>query len=92
MKARLKPMNQHQKTILPKPLVEREAERLGEPVSVAGEDREHDAGNDHVVEVRDEEQAVVDDEIDRRDRQQDAGQAAADERQHEADQVVASAR
>ncbi len=65
---------------LARALVEREAERFREPVSVAGHDREHDAADDHVVEVRHQEQAVVDDEIDRRDGQQDAGQAAADER------------
>ena len=61
---------------LAEPLVEREAERLREPVGVAGHEREHDAADDHMVEVRDQEQAVVDDEIDRRDGEQNAGQAA----------------
>ena len=69
-------MNQHQKTDLAEPLVEREAERLREPVGVAGHQREHDAADDHLVEVSDQEQAVVDDEVDRRDRQQNAGQPA----------------
>ena len=83
MKASRKPTSQHQKAALPEPLVEREAERLGEPVGVAGKDREHDTRDDHVMEVRDQEQAVVDDEVDRRDREQDTGQAAGDEGQHE---------
>ena len=73
---------------LAEPLVEREAERLGEPVGVAGHQREHDAADDHLVEVGDQEQAVVDDEVDRRDGQQHAGQAADHEGQHEADQIM----
>ena len=70
---------------LAEPLVEGEAERLREPVIVAREHPEHDAADDDVVEMGDQEGAVVQHEIDRRDRQENAGQAADDERDHEAD-------
>src|SRR5262249_58192987 len=39
--------------------VEREAERLGEPIDVAGEDTEDDARDDDVMEVGNQERAVV---------------------------------
>ena len=65
--------------------VEREAECLGEPVIVAGHRAEHDAADDDVMEVRDQEHAVVQLEIDRRHGQQHAGHAADDEGHHEAD-------
>ena len=58
---------------LPQRFVEREAERLGEPIVVAREGAEHDAADDDVMEVRDQEQAVVHLEIDRRNGQQHAG-------------------
>jgi hypothetical protein len=76
MKARWKPMNQHQNARRPPAFVEREAERLREPVRVAGEDAEQDARDDDVMEVGDEEQAVVHLPVDGRHREQDAGQAA----------------
>ncbi len=57
-------------------LVQAEAERLGEPVGVAGEGAEQHAADDDVVEVRDQEQAVVQHEVGRRHRQQHAGHAA----------------
>src|SRR4051794_4182456 len=43
--------------------VEREAERLGKPISVACHHAEHDAADDDVVEMRHQEQAVVQLEI-----------------------------
>ena len=78
-------MSQHQNAALPEPLVQAEAERLGEPVSVAGEGAEQHAADDHVVEMGDQEQAVVQDEVGRRHRQQHAGHAADDEGDHEAE-------
>ena len=65
--------------------VEHEAERLGEPIYVAGEGAEYDARDDDVVEMGDQEQAVVHLPIDGGHGQQHAGQAAQDERHHEAD-------
>ena len=53
---------------LAEPLIEREAEGLGEPVGVAGEGTEHHAADDHVVKVRHQEQAVVQHEVRRRAR------------------------
>ena len=62
-----------------------EAERLREPVSVAGERAEQHAADDDVVEVRDEEQAVVQHEVGGRHREQHAGHAADHERDDEAE-------
>ena len=50
-----------------------EAERLGEPVVVAGEIPEQHAGNDHVVEVGDEKRGVVQVVVNRNDRVHHAG-------------------
>ena len=66
-------------------LVQAEAERLGKPVLVAGEHAEHHAADDDVVEVGDEEQAVVEHEVGRRHGEQHAGHAADDEGDHEAE-------
>ena len=79
-------MTQNQMLALPHRFVEREAEGLGKPVSVSGESAKHDATDDDVMEMRDQECAVVQHEIDRRHRQQNAGHAAEDERDHECDQ------
>ena len=65
--------------------VEREAERLGEPIHVAGEDAEYDARDDDVMEMGDQEQAVVHLPINGGHGEQHAGQAAQHERHHEAD-------
>src|SRR5205823_776407 len=54
-------------------LVEGEAEGFGKPVGVAGHQCEHDAADDHLVEVRNEEQAVVHYEVYWRDGEQDSG-------------------
>ncbi|MPL91568.1 hypothetical protein SDC9_37643 [bioreactor metagenome] len=70
---------------LAEPVVELEAEGLGPPVADRGIDREDHAADDHVVEVRDQEQRVVELEVDRRNRQQDAGHAADGEGHEEAD-------
>ena len=91
MKASQKPTNQHQNTALPRPVVQPEAERLREPVGVAGERAEHHAADDHVVEVRHQEQAVVQLEVGRRDGQQHAAGAADDEGDDEADAPTAAA-
>ena len=78
-------MNQHQNERLAPAFVEREAECLGEPVVVAGHHAEHDAADDDVVEMGDQEQAVVQLEIGGRHGHQHAGHAADDEGHHEAD-------
>jgi len=65
--------------------VEREAECLGEPINVAGEGGEYDARDDDVMEMGDQEQAVVHLPINGGHGHQHAGQAAQDERHHEAD-------
>ena len=51
-----------------------EAERLREPVGVAREGAEQHAADDDVVEMRDQEQAVVQQEIRGRHRDQHAGE------------------
>ena len=63
-------MNATQKPTTQKPegahapgAVELAAEGLGEPVADAGKHGEHHAANDHVVEVGDQEQAVVQHEV-----------------------------
>ncbi|KAG0956919.1 hypothetical protein G6F31_012558 [Rhizopus arrhizus] len=66
-------------------LIEAEAEHLRPPVGDAGEHAEHHAADDDVVEVGDQEQAVVQHEVDGRDRQHHAGHAADGEGDHEAD-------
>ena len=84
-------MNQHQNARLAPAFVEREAERLGEPVIEAGHHAEHDAADDDVMEMRDQEQAVVQLEIGGRHGHQHAGHAADDERHHEADATTGPA-
>ncbi|KAG1320358.1 hypothetical protein G6F63_014301 [Rhizopus arrhizus] len=66
-------------------LIEAEAEHLRPPVGDAGEHAEHHAADDDVMEVRDQEQAVVQHEVRARHGQQHAGHAADGERHHEAD-------
>ena len=78
-------MNSSQKWILPEPLVEHLAGHLRPPEVEAGEHREHDRAEDHVVEVRDHEVAVGDVEVQRRRAEDDAGQPAEQERDQEAD-------
>ncbi len=63
--------------------VELVAEGLGEPVVDAGEQAEQHAADDHVVEVGDQEQAVVQHEVGRGHGQQHAGHAADGESGHE---------
>ena len=66
-------------------LIQLEAECLGKPVIVASDRPEEDARDDNVMEMGDQENTVVDLPIDRRQRQQHAGQTAEHERHHEAD-------
>jgi hypothetical protein len=70
---------------LPQPLVQAEAERLGKPVLVAGEYPEQHAADDDVVEMGDEEEAVVQHEIGRRHGEQHTRDPADDERDDEAE-------
>ena len=70
---------------LAEPLVEHPAGHLREPEVEAGEHREHDGAEQHVVEVRHHEVGVGDVEVQRRAGQEDAGQAAEQERDQEAD-------
>src|SRR5262249_44807836 len=67
-------------------LVEREAERLGEPIYVTGEDAEYDARDDDVMEMGNQERAVVHLPINGGHGEQHARQAAQDGCHHEADQ------
>ncbi|PAV70575.1 hypothetical protein WR25_26045 [Diploscapter pachys] len=71
----------------PPAFVEAEPERLGKPIGVTGEHPVQQPRDQHVVEVRDEEQRVVDEVIERRHRQHDPGQAAQHERHHEGDGI-----
>ena len=64
-------------------LVEESSEHLRPPVEEAGEDREDDAAEQGVVEVRDHEVAVVHLPVDREGREVDPGQAADDEEREE---------
>src|SRR5262249_3246229 len=64
-------------------LVKGEAERLRKPVIVARQHAEKDAADDDVMEVGDQEHAVVEHEVNRRDGQQHARHAADDERDNE---------
>ena len=66
-------------------VIELEAERLGEPIGVAGKGAEQDAGDDDVMEMGDQEHAVVHLPVDRRQSEQHTGQPAEDEGDHEAD-------
>ena len=68
-----------------KAFVEGEPKRLREPVVDTRQRAEHNAANDDIVEMGDQERAVVDHEIDRRHRQQYAGQAADDKGDDETD-------
>ena len=70
---------------LAEPLVEHLAGPLGPPEVEAGEHREHDGAEHDVVEVRDDEVRVGHVEVERRRRQDDAGQATEGEGDQEAD-------
>ncbi len=69
---------------LPPELIEGEAEHLGEPEAHAGEASEDHAADDDVMEVRHEEQRVVQHEVRARHREQHARHATDRERDHEA--------
>ena len=84
MNATKKPEIQNQNAALPQPLVQLEAERFREPEREAGDVTEHSTADDHVMEVRDHEQAVVQNEVSTRDSQQYAGHATDGEGHHEA--------
>src|SRR6187200_421613 len=66
-------------------LVELATEHLGPPVEDAGEDREHDAAEQRVVEVRHDEVAVVHLPVDRERGEVDPGEPADDEEREEAE-------
>ncbi len=66
--------------------IEPEAERLGEPVADAGEHSKQHPADDDVVEVRDQEQTIVQHEVGGRHREQHAGHAADDESDHEGEE------
>ena len=70
------PMNVSQKWIAPSDLVVLHAPHLLEPVVEAGEDREHRAQAQHVVEVGDHVVGVVQRVVDAGVGQHDAGDAA----------------
>src|SRR5271166_6082216 len=60
--------------------VEPESERFWKPEGVAGERSEKDAADDHIVEMGDEEERIVQHEVGRRDSQKHAGHTADQER------------
>src|SRR6185437_13777092 len=66
-------------------LIESEAEGLGEPVHVPGEYSEDHRPDDDVVKVRDQEEAVMELEVRRRNGEQHSRQAADRESHDEAD-------
>src|SRR6185437_14409307 len=70
---------------LAEPLIQHEAERLGEPVGVPGEHPEEYGSDDDVVEVRDQEDAVMELEVSWRHGEQHARHAADRKGHHEAD-------
>ena len=70
---------------LAQPLVEHPAGHLREPEVHPAEHREHDRAEQHVVEVRHDEVRVRDVPVDRRRGEQYPGQAAEQERGHEAE-------
>ena len=76
---------QHPEVDLAQRLVEHPAGELGPPEVEAGEHREHHGAEHDVVEVRDDEVGVGQVEVQRRAGQDDAGQAAEQERDQEAD-------
>ena len=80
--APLKKMKVSTEVDLAQRLVHHPAEHLREPVVDAGEDREDDPRDD-VVDVGDDEVGVVDEDVDRRGRHEDAAQAADDEHRDE---------
>ena len=75
---------EHPEVDLAEPLVEHPPGQLGPPEVVAGEHREDHGAEDGVVEVRDDEVAVGQVEVERRAGQDDAGQAAEEEGDEEA--------
>ncbi len=70
---------QHPEVDLAEPLVEHPAGQLRPPEVVAGEHREDHGAEDRVVEVRDDEVAVGQVEVESRAGEDDAGQAAEEE-------------
>ena len=78
-------MKKTQKCSLPSVSLYSSAAHLAEPVIEAGEDREHRAERQHVMEVRDDVIGVVHVRIDAGVRQHDAGDAADGEHEDEAD-------
>ena len=73
---RLKPTNSSQKFHLAEPLVQHAPGHLREPVVERAEQREHRAADQHVVEVRDDEERVVHLQVERHRGEHHAGQAA----------------
>src|SRR6202023_2151561 len=70
---------------LAEPLIESEAKGLREPEGIAREGAEQYTADDRVMEVRHEEQTVVENEVRRRRGEQHSRHAADDEGHHEAD-------
>src|SRR3546814_3676092 len=66
--------------------VEPEAEGLGPPVVDRREQAEQHAADDHIMEMRDQEQRVVQHEVRRRNRKQHAGHAPDREGQHRSEE------
>ena len=85
MNATLKPTKSSQNCHLPSFSFEHAPEHLRPPVEEPGEDREHDAAEQRVVEVRDHEVAVVHLPVDRERGQVDPGEPADDEEREEAE-------
>ena len=69
-------------------LVQLEAERLREPERISCESSKEHASDDHIMEMRHEKQAIVQDEIRRRNCKQHACHAANDKSYHEAQRPI----
>ena len=90
MKVTQNPMNISQKCHLPRRSSQHAAEHLRVPVVEAGEAGEHGRAEEHLVEVGHHEVGVVGEEVERRRGQEDAGDAAHEEGEEEADARTAS--
>ena len=83
-KVRFVPMNSSKNWILPSRSLSSRPRHLGEPVEERGEDPEHRAGHEHVVQVRDDPVCVLDMEVERHDGQERAVEPADQEQGDEA--------
>src|SRR5271167_2358732 len=70
------------------PLIQRETEGLGKPITDARHDTEDNSTNRYIMKVRNQEQTVVQNKVRRWDRHEDTGHSPDDEGHHEPDGPV----